>query len=121
MPRATRVLWWLALALLLAAMAGIDGVQRFVSDHNNFGDANVLAFAAAWLTLAAFAASRGFDALAGRQGAVRKVPFVAVLLLAALPYPMMLDSSVGYLLNAGVLALAVVLAVASGRAPSSDS
>ena len=48
--------WRIALAVLLAAIAGIDGVNRFVSDHNNFGDVNFLAFAAACLALAAWAA-----------------------------------------------------------------
>jgi hypothetical protein len=102
---------WLALALVLGAFGGLDGVRRFVADHNNFGDGNFLALAAAWLVLAAWAAARSFDALPARRRGIRKGWFVSALLLGALPYALMIGSHLGHLLNVGLLFFALVSAL----------
>jgi Glycosyltransferase sugar-binding region containing DXD motif len=99
---------WLALALFLTTFAGLDGVHRFVDDHNNFADSNFLALAAAWLVLAGLAGARSYHALPSQPGRVPTGWFVTVLLLGALPWAPMLDSDLGYLLNACLLSLALV-------------
>jgi SAM-dependent methyltransferase len=107
---------WALLALTLAALGAFEAVSQVVRDHNDFGDVDYLVVGAAWLTLARWAAVRGFDSLPSRGRVPGRRLFVIGVLLAALPYAAMLETNYGYVLNAALVA--IVLSRVFARAPA---
>jgi FkbM family methyltransferase len=97
---------WMTLALCLATLGGFDALSRLLSDHDNLGDSDYAAMAAAWLALAGWAAARSLDALPARGG-VRRRWCITALLLAALPYSAMFETDLAFTLNACLLSLAL--------------
>ena len=108
--RATEFAAWIALAASVAVVAAFDAITEAIQDHNNFGDVDHVIEAAAWLTLAGWAAARGFSTLPSPYARIRRW-FVIALLLAACPYPAIVQDDSGYAVNAFLLAVALLMPV----------
>ena len=106
---------WVALALALAAIGTLDALTRLLTDHNSFSDGGYVVMALAWLTLAGWAAARGFDKLPTRGPGIRRGWFVAVLLLSALPYSAVAESDLGYVLNGLLVSVTAAFALTRTR------